>query len=118
MTLPDEVLETDVLGRVRVKKARREALLDEFERGGTSGQAFAKLVGIQVPDVRVVDTEAPEGAQALPTGGQDAAVHPGRDVAVDGSGGRAGRRQRGWDVVRSSARWSATGVSGAYGTSW
>ena len=47
MTLPDEVLKTDVLGRVRVKKARRNALLDEFERGGTSAQAFAKMVGIK-----------------------------------------------------------------------
>ncbi len=46
MTLPDEVLKTDALGRVRVKTTRREALLDEFERGGTSAQAFAKLVGI------------------------------------------------------------------------
>ena len=47
MTLPDEVLKTDVLGRVRVKKARRDVLLDEFERGGTSAQAFAKMVGIK-----------------------------------------------------------------------
>ena len=47
MTLPDELLKTDVLGRVRVKKARRDALLDEFERGGTSAQAFAKMVGIK-----------------------------------------------------------------------
>lgn len=45
-TLPDEVLKTDALGRVWVKRARREALLDEFERGGTSAQAFAKLVGV------------------------------------------------------------------------
>lgn len=47
MTLPDEVLKTDVLGRVRVKKARRDVLLDEFERGGTSAQAFAKMVGVK-----------------------------------------------------------------------
>ena len=47
MTLPDEVLKTDVLGRVRMKKARRSALLDEFERGVTSVQAFAKLVGVK-----------------------------------------------------------------------
>ena len=46
-TLPDEVLKTDVLGRVRVKRARREALLDEYERGGASAQAFAALVGIK-----------------------------------------------------------------------
>ena len=47
MTLPDEVLKTGVLGRVRIKKARRDGLFDEFERGGTSAQAFAKLVGIK-----------------------------------------------------------------------
>ena len=41
------MLKTDVLGRVRVKKARRDVLLDEFERGGTSAQAFAKMVGIK-----------------------------------------------------------------------
>ena len=45
-TPPDEVLKTDAIGRVWVKPARREALLDEFERGGTSAQAFAKLVGV------------------------------------------------------------------------
>ncbi len=46
-TLPDEVLQTDVLGRVRVKRARREALLDEFERGGTSAQAFAAMMDVK-----------------------------------------------------------------------
>ena len=30
------VLKTDVLGRVRTPAARREALLDEFERSGLS----------------------------------------------------------------------------------
>ena len=47
MHVPDAVLKTDVLGQVRIKKARRDALLDEFERGGTSAQAFAKLVGVK-----------------------------------------------------------------------
>jgi hypothetical protein len=45
-TLPDEVLKTDVLGRVRTPKARREALLEEFERSGVSGKKFAALVGV------------------------------------------------------------------------
>ena len=45
-TLPDEILKTDVLGRVRTPKPRREALLDEFERSGVSGKKFAALVGI------------------------------------------------------------------------
>jgi hypothetical protein len=43
----DEVLQTDVLGRVRTKRSRREALLDEFERGGASAQAFAAMTGIK-----------------------------------------------------------------------
>ena len=31
------------MGRVRVTRARREALLNEFERGGTSGAQFAEM---------------------------------------------------------------------------
>ena len=45
-TLPDEILKTDVLGRVRTPKARREALLAEFGRSGVSGKKFAALVGV------------------------------------------------------------------------
>jgi DNA-binding transcriptional regulator YiaG len=41
-----EVLKTDVLGRVKTPRARQEALLDEFERSGVSGQKFAALVGV------------------------------------------------------------------------
>lgn len=43
------VLKTDQLGRVRTPTARREAILDEFERSGMSGQAFAKRCGIKYP---------------------------------------------------------------------
>ena len=45
-TLPDEILKTDLMGRVRTPKARREALLEEFERSGVSGTKFAALVGV------------------------------------------------------------------------
>ena len=45
-TLPDEILKTDVMGRVRTPPARREALLEEFARSGVSGKKFAALVGI------------------------------------------------------------------------
>lgn len=41
------ILKTDVLGRVRTPAARREQLLDEFERSGMSGTAFAAFVGIK-----------------------------------------------------------------------
>ena len=40
-------MKTDVLGRVRTPKARREALLEEFERSGLSGKKFAALVGVK-----------------------------------------------------------------------
>ena len=44
---PALLLKTDVLGRVKTPPARREQLLDEFERSGTSGQKFAELVGVK-----------------------------------------------------------------------
>ena len=43
------ILKTDVLGRVKTPLARREQLLDEFERSGLSGQKFAELVGVKYP---------------------------------------------------------------------
>jgi hypothetical protein len=42
-----EIFKRDKMGRVRVTRARREALLDEFERGGTSGAQFAEYVGVK-----------------------------------------------------------------------
>ena len=42
-----EVLKQDVRGRVRASAQRRDALPDEFERGGTSGAKFARLAGIK-----------------------------------------------------------------------
>ena len=42
-----EVFKQDVLGRVRVPRQRREALLDEFEKSGSSGEKFARLAGIK-----------------------------------------------------------------------
>lgn len=44
-----EVLKQDARGRVRVSRQRREALVDEFEKSGTSAAGFAKLTGIKYP---------------------------------------------------------------------
>lgn len=44
---PASLLKTDVLGRVKTPAARRQQLLDEFERSGASGQKFAELVGVK-----------------------------------------------------------------------
>ena len=41
-----EILKTDKLGRVQVPAERREAILDEFERSGMTGTAFAERYGI------------------------------------------------------------------------
>jgi hypothetical protein len=42
-----ETLKVDVRGRVLVSAARREALLDEFERSGASAMGFARLAGLK-----------------------------------------------------------------------
>lgn len=41
------VLKQDARGRVLVTAARREALLEEFERSGSSAMRFARLAGIK-----------------------------------------------------------------------
>ena len=41
------ILKTDTLGRVKTPAARREQLLDEFERSGLSGAKFAALTGLK-----------------------------------------------------------------------
>ncbi len=45
----EALLKTDGLGRVQTPPARREQLLDEFERSGLSGIKFAALMGIKYP---------------------------------------------------------------------
>jgi DNA-binding transcriptional regulator YiaG len=50
MIKADEVvLKTDTRGRVQTSAARREQILDEFERSGLSGKKFAAVVGIKYP---------------------------------------------------------------------
>jgi hypothetical protein len=41
-------LKTDVLGRITVGSAQREAILDAFESSGMTGQAFALHHGIKI----------------------------------------------------------------------
>ena len=45
----ERLLKTDERGRVRTPPARREALLQEFERSGLSAAKFAALAGIKYP---------------------------------------------------------------------
>ena len=46
-TSSTSLLKTDVLGRLRVSRERRDALLDEFGHSGVSAAQFAKLAGIK-----------------------------------------------------------------------
>ncbi|MEN9576774.1 MAG: hypothetical protein RL514_4629 [Verrucomicrobiota bacterium] len=41
------ILKTDTKGRIRTPLARREQLLDEFERSGLSAAKFAELTGLK-----------------------------------------------------------------------
>lgn len=43
----NQILKVDTPKHVRLPKAQREAILDEFERSGLSGTAFAKAHGIK-----------------------------------------------------------------------
>ncbi len=49
MSDQEELLKVDVTGRVWTSRQRREALLDEFERSGTSAAQFAALTGVKYP---------------------------------------------------------------------
>jgi len=42
-----EILKTDVLGRVRMPREKRELILERFEGSGMSGQAFAEYIGVK-----------------------------------------------------------------------
>ena len=48
-TIPADgpILKTDVIGRVKTPRERREALLDEYGRSGLCGVKFAALAGIK-----------------------------------------------------------------------
>jgi hypothetical protein len=43
----EEILKTDSLARMRTPAARKQELLEEFDRSGLSGVKFAALVGIK-----------------------------------------------------------------------
>ena len=74
-----QILKVDSRRRVRVSRQRRNAILDEFERSGLSGAAFAKLHGIkystfaswslkrrkQSPNIAPFATRSPDFAEVV-----------------------------------------------------
>ena len=55
-TTTAEMLVQDTLGRVRTPREKRERILDEYERSGMSGAAFAALVGVKYPMLSLAGT--------------------------------------------------------------
>jgi hypothetical protein len=49
MAQTDQVLKVDVVGRVWTPRARREEVLDEFERSGMAAAKFTVFVGVKYP---------------------------------------------------------------------
>ena len=90
------VLKQDVLGRVKTPKARREQLLDEFERSGVSGQKFAELAGIKYQTLATwIQKRQRQRGLRLPDKIQDRAQgcrQRGRSGALVGGGGGRGPR--------------------------
>ena len=85
MTSPiraSDILQQDARGRVLVSAARREALLDEFERSGSSAMRFARLAGLRYSTfANWVQARRRRRALAKPPGGE------GRDQEGSAAGG-------------------------------
>jgi hypothetical protein len=65
-----QILKRDSAGRVRTSRERRDAILNEFDQSGMSGQKFAKWAGIKYTTFanwlqqRRKQRQAPTGAKA------------------------------------------------------
>ena len=66
------VLKRDALGRVRVTRERRAAVVAEFNRSGLSGAQFARLAGMKYPTLMAWVSRgkcvSPAGAPARQSG--------------------------------------------------
>lgn len=105
------ILKTDARGRVRLPREKQEALLDEFEKSGMSGRAFAAWVGVKyttfanwrqkrrkarvgmvaaaVAEPTMGWAEAVVAAQPTPTGAALLVIHLAGGVRVEALSARA-----------------------------
>ena len=78
MSDEEQLLKIVVSGRVWTSRERREALLDEFERSGTSAAQFAALTGVKCPTfsswVQMRRRQRGVGTQTGGRGGAEAAL--------------------------------------------
>ena len=111
------VLKQDARGRVLVTAARREALLEEFERSGSSAMRFARLAGIKYSTfanwvqarrrgralVRTATCEGSEGG-ALAGSGSEVRLFEALVEGASGGGAKAGRAQGIWIELPGGSR--------------
>lgn len=99
LTLEDQVLKTDSLGRVKTPSERREALLDEFEGSGMSGVKFASYIGIKYQTfaswVQMRRRQRAAGAASLPAASAGSNRPPQWVEAVIEEGNAAAGREAG-----------------------
>jgi len=80
------VIKTDVLGRLRTSAARRERLLEEFDRSGLSGPKFAALVGVKYQTFATwLQKRRRQGAGQVKAGGASAPASPGTKRLEEGT---------------------------------
>ncbi len=83
------ILKADKLGRVKTPAARRERLLDEFERSGLGGQEFASLSGIKYQTFATWVQQRRRQARGNTRSGEVCG-----DSSVAGGGGGTGKTSR------------------------
>ena len=99
-----QLLVQDALGRVRTPREKREQILDEYERSGMTGAAFAAMVGMKYPTLASwVQQRRKHGAGA--TEAVPGAVRWVEAVAETESMGAAVARGRGMRVQIGAGVW-------------
>ncbi len=99
------ILKSDTRGRVFTSAARRESLLDEFERSGLSGAKFAQLTGLKYSTFACWLQRRRQERGAAPVTGQKDPVAATRwlEAVVEQAGQDAG--SEGVRVRLSSGAW-------------
>jgi hypothetical protein len=82
------ILKTDGRGRVQTPAARREEILDEFERSGLSGKKFAALVGIKYPTLATWSSKRRRARRMTPAEGGSKGLRLFEAVVEEGCGDR------------------------------
>jgi transposase len=74
MAQTDQVLKVDAAGRVWTPRARREEVLDEFERSGMAAVKFAACIGVKYPTLASWVQKRRRQREAGATAGRPAAL--------------------------------------------